>query len=64
MINALHLLWIIPLSTCIGLAIMGFIVAVSDNYKYEDIYNKGVEFGINLMKAKYEIRGDKDETNI
>ena len=64
MISAIHLIWIIPLCVCIGVLFTAFIVGASSNNKYQEIYDIGVKYGMDIMKYKYEIRGDKDETNI
>jgi hypothetical protein len=66
MISITHLIWIIPLCVCIGVLLTAFIVGASTNNKYQEIYDIGVEHGMNLMKYKYEIKNDlvsKGENN-
>lgn len=61
MINALHLIWIIPLSICLGVFVMAFVVSMSTKNKYEDIYDEGVNHGLQLAKYKYELAGELHE---
>ena len=63
MINALHLIWIIPLSLGTGVMFMGLIAGSSTNNRLEAVYTEGVAYGIQLSERKNS-RGDKDETNI
>lgn len=63
MINALNLIWIIPLSLGTGVMFMGLIAGSSINNRLEAVYKEGVAYGIHLSERKNS-RGDKDETNL
>jgi hypothetical protein len=54
------------LCICIGVLFTALIVGASSNNKYQEIYDIGVEHGMDLMKYKYEIKNDlasKGENN-
>ena len=58
MISTIHLIWIIPLCVCIGMLTTAFIVGATTNNKYQEMYNRGVKHGMDLMKYKYEIKNE------
>lgn len=61
MINILNLIWIIPLSICIGALGLAFIVGAATNNKYQEMYDEGVRHGLQLAKYKYELAGEWHE---
>ena len=62
MINALNLIWIIPLSICLGMLGLAFIIGATENTKYEQMYDEGVRHGMQVAKYKYELKGELHET--
>lgn len=61
MIDALNLIWIIPLCFCAGVLFTSFIVGATMNNKYEEVYNMGVKYGLDFAECKHELKGDLHE---
>lgn len=56
MINALHLLWIIPLCTLSGSIITAFTTSVGKSNREVDIYEEGKRYGYRLAMKEHEVK--------
>ena len=54
MINALHLLWIIPLSLIAGMLTPAFFAGATQKEKEGNIYLQGVKDGQNMQKSQID----------
>ena len=55
MINALQLLWIIPVSVSVGMLLTGFFTGATRNTKLYDAYQQGYLDGRKVRKGKVEL---------